>query len=130
MTHIAIAPAPISARDVGAEEGPVMLATKPFNGLDAPLAIARWLAAREDLTRFLGALRTAQSRVQAQTTSVASATEDLRVQQQRYAVGESTLLDVLTSQTQLNDARSALIRARYDLRVARAQLEALVGRDL
>ena len=31
-----------------AHDGPVLLATKPFNGLDAPLAVARWLAARED----------------------------------------------------------------------------------
>ena len=30
------------------QEGPVLLATKPFNGLDAPVAVARWIAARED----------------------------------------------------------------------------------
>lgn len=30
------------------EEGPVVLATKPFDGTDAPLAVARWLAHRED----------------------------------------------------------------------------------
>ena len=88
------------------------------------------LAARQSLTRDLGAWRVAQLGVEAQTASVAAAEEDLRVQQQRYSVGESTLLDVLTSQTQLNDARAALIRARYDQRVARAQLEALVGRGL
>jgi nucleotide-binding universal stress UspA family protein len=29
-------------------DGPVLLATKPFGGLDAPLAVARWIAARED----------------------------------------------------------------------------------
>ena len=52
------------------------------------------------------------------------------MQQQRYGVGDSTLLDVLTSQTQLDQARSDLIRARYDQRVAKAQLEALVGREL
>jgi outer membrane protein len=88
------------------------------------------LAAREDLTRFLGAHHIAERTVETQVATVASAEEDLRVQQQRYALGESTLLDVLTSQTQLNDARATLIRARYDLRVARARLEALVGRDL
>jgi outer membrane protein len=37
---------------------------------------------------------------------------------------------VLASQSQLNNARAALIRARYDQRVARAELEALIGRDL
>jgi len=65
-----------------------------------------------------------------QTATVEAAEEDLRVQQQRYAVGASTLLDVLTSQTQLNQARSDLIRARYDQRIAKAELEALVGREL
>jgi nucleotide-binding universal stress UspA family protein len=30
------------------QEGPVLLATKPFNGLDAPLAVARWVAEREE----------------------------------------------------------------------------------
>ena len=38
---------------------------------------------------------------------------------QRYAFGASTLLDVLTSQSTLNQARAALIQARYDARVAR-----------
>jgi outer membrane protein len=52
------------------------------------------------------------------------------VQQQRYALGASTLLDLLTSQTQLNQARQALIQARFDGRVARAQLSTLIGREL
>ncbi|MFN2397047.1 MAG: TolC family protein [Gemmatimonadaceae bacterium] len=96
---------------------------------DAALRDAR-LAAKQQLTQYLGALTTAAQRVRIQSTSVAAAEEDLRVQQQRYAVGASTLLDVLTSQTQLNQAQAALIAARYDYRVAKAQLEALVGRQL
>ena len=88
------------------------------------------LMARETLVQSLGALRTAQEQVAIQTVSVAAATEDLRVQQRRYELGATTLLDLLTSQTQLDTARNALIRARYDYRVARAQLEALIGRDL
>jgi outer membrane protein len=62
--------------------------------------------------------------------SVAAAEEDLRVQQQRYQLGASTILDALTSQTTLNQARLALIQARFNYRVAKAQLEALVGREL
>ena len=96
---------------------------------EASLRDAR-LAADEDLTTQLGAFRSAEQRVGSLGASLAAAEEDLRVQQQRYAVGASTLLDVLSSQTQLNQARRDLIRARYDLRVAKAQLEALVGRDL
>lgn len=88
------------------------------------------LAARQELTQFVGSLRLAEERVAIQLASVAAAEEDLRVQNQRYALGSSTLLDVLTSQAQLNQARIALIQARYDARVARAQIEALIGRDL
>jgi outer membrane protein len=87
-------------------------------------------AAQQQLSQFLGALRTAEARIAMQSASVAAAEEDVRVQQQRYAVGASRLLDLLTSQTELNNARAALIQARYDYRIAKAQLEALVGRSL
>lgn len=96
---------------------------------EAALRDAR-LGAIETLTEQLGAFHSAQERVVSQAATVEAAEEDLRVQQQRYAVGASTLLDVLTSQTQLNQARRDLIRARYDQRIAKAQLEALVGREL
>jgi outer membrane protein len=88
------------------------------------------LAAQQNIVAQLGALRTAEERVRIQVASVAAAEEDLRVQQQRYALGASTLLDLLTSQSQLNSARAALIQARQDYRIARAQIEAIIGRDL
>ncbi len=88
------------------------------------------LAARQTLTQQLRALQTAAARVQVQLASIAAAEEDLRVQQQRYQLGASTVLDLLTSQTQLNAARTALIQARLDARVAKAQLEALLGQEL
>ena len=78
----------------------------------------------------MGALRTAQQQITIQAASVVAADEDLRVQQQRYELGASTLLDVLTSQSQLIQARVSLIQARFNYRVAKAQLEALVGRTL
>jgi outer membrane protein len=88
------------------------------------------LAARQNLTSFLRSVQNAQARVQVQLQAIAAAEEDLRVQQQRYALGASTLLDLLTSQTQLTQARQALIQARLDGRVARAQLSSLIGREL
>ena len=96
---------------------------------EASLRDAR-LGAIETFTTQLGVFHSAQERVVSQAATVEAAEEDLRVQQQRYAVGASTLLDVLTSQTQLNQARRDLIRARYDQRIAKAQLETLVGREL
>ena len=88
------------------------------------------LAAQQTLVQQLAALRSAQQRIVIQQATLDASKEDLRVQQQRYSLGASTLLDVLTSQSTLDAARSALIQARQDVRVARAQLEALVGRDL
>ena len=88
------------------------------------------LAAQQSLVQQLGSLRTAEERIRIQQASVLAAEEDLRVIQQRYALGASTLLELLTSQSQLNQARAALIQARQDYRIARAQIEALIGRDL
>ncbi|HEU4996260.1 MAG TPA: TolC family protein [Gemmatimonadaceae bacterium] len=88
------------------------------------------LAAQQNIVQQLGALRTAEERIRIQQASVLAAQEDLRVMQQRYSLGASTLLDLLTSQSQLNQARAALIQARQDYRIARAQIEAIIGRDL
>ena len=116
-----------------------------FNNLNREVTVARAIVAedvaevqlrdakmlaRQTLVQSLGQMRTAQEQVEIQTVSVAAATEDVRVQQRRYELGATTLLDLLTSQTALDNARIALIRARYDYRVAKAQLEALIGRDL
>ena len=88
------------------------------------------LAARANLTSLLRSAQNAEARVRVQMQAIAAADEDLRVQQQRYALGASTLLDLLASQTALNQARQALIQARFDGRVTRAQLAALLGRPL
>jgi outer membrane protein len=88
------------------------------------------LAAVQTLTQNIGAIRSASQRVAIQVASVAAAKEDVRVQQQRYNIGASVMLDLVTSQASLATAEQALIQARYDYRIARAQLEALVGRDL
>jgi outer membrane protein len=96
---------------------------------EAQLRDAR-LAAQQQVVQALGALRTALQQVDIQRASVAAAEEDLRVQRQRYQLGASTQLDMLTSETQLTQARAQLIQARFNARVARAQLEAAVGREL
>ncbi|MEK7403453.1 MAG: TolC family protein [Gemmatimonadota bacterium] len=88
------------------------------------------LLAQQNIVQQLGALRTAEERIQIQQASLLAAQEDLRVQNQRYTLGASTLLDLLTSQSTLNQARAALIQARQDYRIARAQIEAVIGRDL
>jgi outer membrane protein len=96
---------------------------------EASLRDAQFVA-RQNLITQLGNLRTAETRIMIQRASVAAAEEDLRVQQERYSLGASTLLQLLTSQNTLNSSRAALIQARLDARVARAQIEALIGRTL
>ena len=88
------------------------------------------LGAEQSLAQYIGTIRGASQRVAIQAASVAAAEEDVRVQQQRYNIGASTLLDLITSQATLAQAQQALIQARYDYRIARAQLEALIGQDL
>ncbi|HEY9516058.1 MAG TPA: TolC family protein [Gemmatimonadaceae bacterium] len=113
---------------LGREEG-IVRADVAERNAEASVRDARLLA-EQNLVQYLGALRTAQAQVTIQTATVDAAEEDLRVQKQRYDLGASVLLDVLTSETALVQARAALIQARYDYRVAKAQLEALIGRDL
>lgn len=110
-------------------EEQVVRAQVAVENAEAAVRDAR-LAATLQMTQAYGAWQLSTERVAAFTASLEAAEEDLRVQQQRYAVGGSTLLDVLASQTQLNQARQDLIRARYDQRVARAEIEAIIGADL
>jgi outer membrane protein len=88
------------------------------------------LLAQQQLVQYLGQLRLAQARIAIQQASLEAAQEDLRVQQQRYTLGASTQLELLTTQTQLNSARYNLVNARYQVRIAKAQLEQLLGRAI
>ena len=88
------------------------------------------LGQQQSLAQWIGTLRTTQAQMAVQRLSLAAAEEDLRVQQRRYQLGASTFLDVLNSQVTLNQARFALIQARFDARVAKAQIETLTGKDM
>jgi outer membrane protein TolC len=85
---------------------------------------------RADLEIRLAELDAARARIEITQTSVAAATEDLRVQQERYRLGASTIVDLLTSQEALNQAEVDVVNARFDYLRAKAQLEALIGRRL
>ncbi|MDF1505451.1 TolC family protein [Roseisolibacter sp. H3M3-2] len=112
-----------------AREEAVVRADIATTNAEAALRDAR-LAAQQGLVQSQVALRLAQEQIAVQEATVVASEEDLRVQQQRYELGASTLLDVLTSQTTLNQARVALVQARFNARAARAQLESIIGRDL
>ena len=116
-----------------------------FDGFDRELTIAQReadldvaeasasdvrLAVQAELEMRLAELDAARARIEITRTSVAAAGEDLRVQQERYRLGASTIVDVLTSQEALNQAEVDVVNARYDYLRAKAQLEALIGRNL
>ncbi len=83
-----------------------------------------------DLTQYLASLASAGARAEIAQASRAAADEDLRVLRERYRLGAATILDVLTSQVSLDQADVDLVQARLDYLVARAQIEALIGREL
>jgi outer membrane protein len=87
-------------------------------------------AVEANLSQRLAELDAARSRIEITRTSVAAAGEDLRVQQERYRLGASTIVDVLLSQEALNQAEIDVVNARFDYLRAKAQLEALIGRKL
>jgi outer membrane protein TolC len=116
-----------------------------FNGFAREASITRSAVTRESaraeaedsrrlasaqLTQQLATLASSRAQIDISTGSLAAATEDLRVVQERYRLGAATIVEVLTSQEALDQAEVNLIRARLDFLVARAQLEALMGRTL
>ncbi len=88
------------------------------------------LAAQQNILTAIATMRNAEETMRVQQINVEASQEDLRVQQQRYNLGASVLLDVLNSQLELVTARQQLIQARLNYRNARAQIESYIGRDL
>ncbi len=82
------------------------------------------------LTQAIAALQTASAQLDISRANVAAATEDMRVQQERYRVGAATILDLLTSQASLTQALVNQVQSRFNYLVSRATLEALVGHEL
>jgi outer membrane protein TolC len=116
-----------------------------FNGFQREDAVTRAEAAAEvsrvtalDVTRearaeaaqLLAGLRYAARNISLASEAVQSAQEDLRVQSERYRAGISTELDELQSELALTQSQLALVAARFNYQITRAQLEALVGRSL
>ncbi len=83
-----------------------------------------------NLTTRLAELAAARVRTAIAQTSLAAATEDLRVQQERYRLGVATIVDVVTSQESLAQAEVDEVTARFDHLRAKAQIQALIGRQL
>lgn len=98
------------------------------NAESQALDVARQVDA--ELSAQLGQLDATRLRIAISQTNLAAAQEDLRVQAERYRLGASTLIEVLTSQEALNQAEVDAVTARFDYLRAKAQVEAIIGRPL
>ena len=116
-----------------------------FNGFQREATVSRARAAaqaahsaaldtergvRAEAVASYEAARVAAERIGFARDAVSAATEDLRVQEERYRAGVSTFLDEATSQLNLAQAATSLVQARYDYQIARATLERVLGREL
>ena len=110
-------------------EASIVSADANYQASQAKLRDAR-LGLDASLTQDLTALDAAAAQIDVSRTSVAAAQENLRMQRERYRLGASTIVDLLTAETTLNQAEVTLVQARYTYLIARAQLEALVGHTL
>ncbi|MDA1081875.1 MAG: TolC family protein [Gemmatimonadetes bacterium] len=86
--------------------------------------------AQQNLTTFLNNFSTATLTIELNKLQIQAAEENLRVVQQQYNLGTKQLLDLLTAQTSLDNARTSLITSRQNARLAKANIESLIGRDL
>lgn len=116
-----------------------------FNGFSREATIARaqenqyvarmqaddaQLAARQQAAAAMDILRMSEEAIVIAREAVAVADEDLRAIRERYRLGVATILDLVASQVSLDEAGTNLVTARYNYVLARAQLEAILGREL
>jgi len=85
------------------------------------------LAAQRDVTEAYDGYSTARAQAELAFTAKVAARENYRVQEARYRSGATTVLDLLLAQSDLSDAESQLVQARYAARLARALLESILG---
>jgi outer membrane protein len=85
---------------------------------------------RSEAERVMSQLQLAEERIALNQQAVAVAEEDLRVQQERYRLGATTILELLTSQANLVQAQNTLVGLRFDYLLSRAELQSVLGREL
>jgi outer membrane protein TolC len=88
------------------------------------------LAVRRDVVQAYEAYEAARAAAELASQSVIVARENLRVQEQRYRAGATTIIDLITAQVSLSEADAGLVQARYASRLALSGLEAILGRRL
>ena len=112
----------------GREEANTQARVRRDNAVAVAADTRRGVSAQ--MTQQLATLATTFEQIEIARATLAAATEDLRVQQERYRVGAATILDLLTSQEALTQAEVDVVSRRFNYLNARAQVEALIGRTL
>jgi outer membrane protein len=87
-------------------------------------------AVRRDVSSAYDTYETATAAVELARVAVTVAQQSYRMQELRYRSGASTILDLLDAQVSLAEAEAGMVQARYQTRLALAQLEAILGRRL
>jgi outer membrane protein TolC len=88
------------------------------------------LALRRDVVEAYEAYNAARAAANLAANAVTVAGENLRVQQQRYRAGATTIIDLITAQVSLSESEAGLVQARQATRLALSGLEAILGRRL
>ncbi len=83
-----------------------------------------------DMTEAYETYVTARASAALAANAVIVARENLRVQDERYRAGATTIIDLLTAQVDLTEAEAGLVQARFATRLALAGVEAILGRRL
>jgi len=73
-------------------------------------------------------LDTSAQRITVNEQTSAQAEESLRIIRNRYQAGLATVTDVLRAETALNGSRTNYLKAQFDQKISRANLELQVGR--
>ncbi len=88
------------------------------------------LALRRDVVEAYQAYEAARATADLASQSVIVARENLRVQEQRYRTGATTIIDLITAQVSLSEADANLVQVRFATRLSLSGLEAILGRRL
>jgi outer membrane protein len=86
------------------------------------------LQVRLDVDSARLAVRAAKATIPAADQAATSAREQLRLAEQRYAIGVGSVIELNDAQVAYTAAAAQAVEARYGLASARAQLLAALGR--
>lgn len=88
------------------------------------------LQIRLDVETAILNVRSANERIGATQTALASADESLRIEREKYDIGKGSITDVLDAQSALLDSQTNYYRAMADYNTAVAQVRLAVGEQI